>query len=180
MSKLRDQLASTLTKLKGMPNTDKEMIEIGFQQLEKTDRYVRDENPYEHFCTFTVPIVPSKRLVYMGHHKKADAWMPPGGHIDPGENPIQTVKREFEEELQYKITFEVVELFDFSVYNVTKEGRDCKIHLDIWYLIHLAHPEEFLYDAGEFHDAGWMTYEEAAEKGMDMIKKIMERIRVGK
>ncbi len=180
MSKLRDQLISTLTKLKGMPNTDKTMIDIGFQQLNKTDTYTRDENAYEHFCVFTVPIVPSKRLIYMGHHIKANDWIPPGGHIDPGENPMQTVKREFDEELKYKITFEVVELFDFSVHNVEKAGRDCKIHLDVWYLVHLASPEDFLYDTGEFHDAGWMSYEEAAEKAMDMIKPIIEKIRDSK
>ena len=31
-------------------------------------------------------------------HKKIDAWLPPGGHIEPNEDPVQAVLREVYEE----------------------------------------------------------------------------------
>jgi len=31
-------------------------------------------------------------------HPKVKAWLPPGGHINPNEDPIQAVRREIEEE----------------------------------------------------------------------------------
>jgi 8-oxo-dGTP pyrophosphatase MutT (NUDIX family) len=174
---MKQQLLSILTKLGQMEKVNQSDVDKGLQQLAKTDSYVRDENPAEHFCVFCVPIVPSKRLIFMGNHIKAKGWIPPGGHMDSGETTMQTLKREFEEELQYKITFEVTELFDFTVTNVTNPERECKIHLDFWYLVHLASPEEFLYDVGEFTDAGWMTFEEAAEKALDKYKPTLEKLR---
>lgn len=174
---MKTQLLSVLNKLQTMPDVDQAMVQIGLQQLEKTAGYTRDENPSEHFCVFFVPIVPSKRLVYIGHHIKANGWMPPGGHMDPGESPSKTLRREFEEELQHKLTFEVTELFNFTVVDVSDAGRECKKHLDFWYLVHLATPEDFIFDPGEFHDAGWVTYEEAIEKVMDKHKSTLIRLR---
>ena len=31
-------------------------------------------------------------------HQKVKAWLPPGGHIEPNEDPVQAVLREIEEE----------------------------------------------------------------------------------
>ena len=39
----------------------------------------------------------------MVHHKKANDWIPPGGHIEENESPAATVIREFREELGYKL-----------------------------------------------------------------------------
>lgn len=36
-------------------------------------------------------------------HKKLEKWMPPGGHLEENENPIQTVHREVLEETGYRI-----------------------------------------------------------------------------
>lgn len=174
---MKQQLQATLNKLQTISGVDQTMVEMGLLQLDSTDKYTRDTNPDEHFNVFVVPIVPSKRLIYMGHHVKADAWMPPGGHIDEGETPMKALKREFEEELGFKITFEVTELFDFTIAKVQNERTPCKRHFDFWYLVHMAAPEEFLFDTREFHDAGWMSYEEAVEKGIDDIKHVLSRLR---
>lgn len=37
--------------------------------------------------------------ILLGHHRKAGLWLPPGGHVDPGETPIQAAQREISEEL---------------------------------------------------------------------------------
>lgn len=36
--------------------------------------------------------------VLLAHHVKFDKWVPPGGHIEDGETPAETVSREFVEE----------------------------------------------------------------------------------
>ena len=51
-------------------------------------------------------------VVHEGHvalhwHPKVKAWLPPGGHIDENEDPVQAVVRETEEETGLRI--EVVE-----------------------------------------------------------------------
>lgn len=39
------------------------------------------------------------RKILLIHHKKLNMWLPPGGHVDEGETPDETLLREFKEEL---------------------------------------------------------------------------------
>ena len=36
-------------------------------------------------------------------HKKVQEWLPPGGHIDPNEDPVQTTLREIKEETGFDV-----------------------------------------------------------------------------
>ncbi|MFI5343447.1 MAG: NUDIX domain-containing protein [Chlamydiales bacterium] len=36
-------------------------------------------------------------------HKKANLWLPAGGHVEPNEHPRETVKREILEELSIQV-----------------------------------------------------------------------------
>jgi 8-oxo-dGTP diphosphatase len=62
-------------------------------------------------CRTLKPATPPKHLVsYIGvvdgrdillvDHKSAQLWLPPGGHVEPGEHPRETVVRELFEELK--------------------------------------------------------------------------------
>ena len=62
-------------------------------------------------CRTAKPATPPKHLVSYfavvdGHdillvdHKSAQLWLPPGGHVEPGEHPRETVVRELFEELR--------------------------------------------------------------------------------
>ena len=47
-------------------------------------------------------------------HKKVQEWLPPGGHVDPNEDPVQTTLREIKEETGFDVeiipTHEEVEI----------------------------------------------------------------------
>ncbi|HEY9715512.1 MAG TPA: NUDIX domain-containing protein [Chroococcales cyanobacterium] len=49
-----------------------------------------------HFTASGVVIC--REHILLVHHKRLDAWVPPGGHIEPGEFPHETVIREVLEE----------------------------------------------------------------------------------
>ncbi|NQW21651.1 MAG: NUDIX domain-containing protein [Chloroflexi bacterium] len=36
-------------------------------------------------------------------HKKVQEWLPPGGHVDPNEDPVQTTLREIKEETGFDV-----------------------------------------------------------------------------
>ena len=66
-------------------------------------------------------------------HKKAELWLPPGGHVDPGEDPQETFRREAMEELGIDAEF----LFDKPILlTMTKTVGYVAKHTDVslWYL----------------------------------------------
>ena len=44
-------------------------------------------------------IVPADGGVFLVDHRLAGLWLPAGGHVEPGEDPLDTVRRETREEL---------------------------------------------------------------------------------
>ena len=96
----------------------------------------------------------------MVNHKKAGDWIPPGGHIEPEETPIHTIKREMKEELNFSLASEKIELFNLSIKQINNPKQICKIHYDFWYLIFIK-KQNFMFDKKEFHDGGWFGFDEA-------------------
>lgn len=55
-----------------------------------------------HF-TSTVYVV-NERATALHHHERIDSWLPPGGHIDRDELPIEAAKREVREEIGQEVS----------------------------------------------------------------------------
>jgi len=118
---------------------------------------IKSENLNHHICSFFLPIhIPSKSL-FLVHHKKARDWIPPGGHIEMGENPIDTIYREFAEELRYTLTDENIEFFTVSIKCICSKNTSCKTHYDFWYIVQMKQKIPFSFSQSEFINAKWIT-----------------------
>ena len=143
---------------------DANLIEKFLHKLSSTDKLTKELNIDEHICAFFVPINKRTRSIYVGHHIKADSWIPPGGHIKSSEHPMETVVREFQEELAHKISKSQIELFSLSITNVIlRPGNPCKVHYDFWYLVNVP-KVKFDFLKKEFYDAYWHELDEAIDK----------------
>lgn len=154
-------------KLKDCPHTDatvynRFLARINPDLIEVNKHYdlTHEKNPQSHLCCFTLPLDRINKSIFLGHHIKADDWIPPGGHIDEGETPMQTVRREFSEELDYQITHEPIMLFDLSIKTIDNPKYLCKEHYDLWYAVETG-KKQFRIDKGEFYDGGWFSYDKA-------------------
>ena len=123
----------------------------------------KDAGANIHICSFFLPYNPKTKEIFLIDHIKGKDWMPPGGHIEKGEMPIDTVRREFKEELSFKLTTEKIKLFNISVKKINKSERGCMTHFDFWHLIYTA-KVDYLIDKGEFYGGGWFTIAEGTKK----------------
>lgn len=150
-------ILSELKKLEIKPHVDKKILKQFYARL-KNPKILRSQSTPDHFCVFFVPFDKKLNQIYLGHHIKANDWIPPGGHIEENENPLDTIKREMFEELGSKLSNEKIEFFDITIKSIQRP--DCQKHWDLWYLIYM-NKTDFLFDKGEFYKAIWLSFQEA-------------------
>lgn len=109
------------------------------------------------------------------HHRRLQAWVPPGGHVEPNELPHEAALREVKEETGMSVSiiadpqpvtndadafFMPMPLYFQSV--LAKENGQDFYHYDLAYLCTLALPnkEELPAPTGnkEVHDCQWFPY----------------------
>ena len=140
-------------------------------------KLIRDENPEDHFCVFIVPFDRKTGKVFLGHHKKANDWIPPGGHIEKNETPIESAIREAKEELGISVSERELKLFTLDYLDISAPDRACKLHWHIWYVFN-TEETNYLFEGDEFHDAGWFSPENELRKirmlsYRDVISRLM-------
>ena len=128
----------------------------------------------KHFTATVIILslsVPAKTLLI--HHRKYDKWMPPGGHLESSENPIEAAIRETQEETGLDISwvFGVPLAIDgtarhirrpdyFLEEDVPRHGsKPAHVHLDQIYVVRMTEQEP-KHNSAESHDIGWFTLEE--------------------
>ncbi len=62
-------------------------------------RLVKPVTPPQHLVVYAILLDETDRSMMLVAHNLARAWLPPGGHVDDGEDPRRAVVRELEEEL---------------------------------------------------------------------------------
>jgi 8-oxo-dGTP pyrophosphatase MutT (NUDIX family) len=99
-----------------------------------------------------------RRGVVLLRHLKIDAWMQPGGHLDPGETPWDAARREVGEETGLDVGFlgGTPELAHVSVHDVP----DGHTHLDLRYLFDGGDADPAP-PAGESQDVRWCAWPDA-------------------
>ncbi|MER7006520.1 NUDIX domain-containing protein [Dactylosporangium sp. NPDC000555] len=127
-------------------------------------RRVPPDEPPQHLVTYFLPHDVGQDLLFLVAHRKAGRWLPPGGHVEPGETPWATVLREADEELAVIANphplIPAREPLFLTVTETVGPGQhtDCTL----WFLIDLHPNDPMAPDPGEFSDAGWFPRTEVA------------------
>ena len=161
---LKENLKDLLHSLINKPYVDQYVLNE-FLIRSNRDDLIKFDNFTDHFCTFFLPIHIPSRSLYLVHHIKADDWIPPGGHIDKNELPLNTIKREFNEELSFRLTHEPINFFNISIKHIVNNPRNtCKVHYDLWFTVTMKEQYDFSFLKKEFHDAKWTAIDDAIGK----------------
>jgi len=70
-------------------------------------RTERPATPPQHLVSY-FPVLDGENILLVDH-RNARLWLPPGGHVEQGEHPRETVAREIREELGFAPAHEIAE-----------------------------------------------------------------------
>ncbi|MFC4149158.1 NUDIX domain-containing protein [Micromonospora mangrovi] len=141
--------------------------------LATTDDIFRREKPRTpspHLVAYFLLRDAADGSVLLVDHRLAGRWLPSGGHVEPGEHPADTVRREMVEELGVPAVF-APEFGERPAFLTVTEtvGPPQERHTDVslWFVLSGSRDQKLVPDAGEFRSVRWWTPQEVtgAEPG---------------
>jgi 8-oxo-dGTP diphosphatase len=128
-------------------------------------RRVPPRIPPQHLVSYFVLRDPADGSVLLVDHRKAGLWLPTGGHVEPGEDPVETVKREAREELGIDAVFASDPPRPMFVTVTETTGAPEHKHTDVslWFLLSGSRGQTLQPDTGEFVSVRWWTPAEISE-----------------
>jgi|TARA_Y100001933_G_scaffold259897_1_gene310848 8-oxo-dGTP diphosphatase len=120
-------------------------------------RVEKPATPPQHLVSYFA-LVDGDHLLLVDHIN-AGLWLPSGGHVEPGEHPQETVRREAQEELSLSAQFLHQRPLFLTITDTV--GRTAG-HTDVslWYVLHADRHEPIRFDRSEFHSVHWFHREE--------------------
>lgn len=118
-------------------------------------------------------LVVGRRGTVLHRHKRLGRWMQPGGHLDPGETPLDAAVREAREETGLPVERPTgrPDPVHFDVH----PAADGHVHLDVRYL--LAGPDlDPAPGPDESQDVAWFSLEEARELADEALVDGLDRV----
>ena len=94
--------------------------------------------------------------ILLGDHIKSGLWLPSGGHVERGEHPKETARREALEELSLTADF-IDDAPLFITATVTK-GAGPHTDISLWFALYGRRNEDIEFDRGEYHRVAWFPF----------------------
>ncbi len=104
----RSAIKGMVLSIEPLDQIEKEHVEFILDWLNspcQIFRTAKPATPDPHLVSYFVVIDRDANKILLVDHKKAELWLPPGGHVEVDEHPMETVKREAKEELQLEAKF---------------------------------------------------------------------------
>lgn len=158
----QEEFLDIIQKLQALTSEEK-ILQKDFLQRINKGKFTQAEDSVSHFGVFFWPYNPKTKEIFITHHKKSGLWLAPGGHMEPGELPVDTAIREAKEELGCLVDSLDPLPFMISKTPVNMPGYACRTHYEIWYVLHVLPTDgkSFTVDPQEFFDTKWVSMQEA-------------------
>ncbi len=169
---MRTEIRELIARMAPGDTAEAADLRFALEWIDSGARLWREGGPAEppiHLVAYFVPIDPATRDVLLVDHRKAGLWLPPGGHVEVGEAPADTVRREAAEELGIGVTGEPEPPLLLTVTATVGTGPR---HTDVslWYPLPIPRTARIQADEGEFAAARWFAWDALpnARRGPDI------------
>ena len=129
--------------------------------------------PPKHLVVYFVPVDAAARCLLLGDHRKSGLWLPPGGHVEAGEDPRAAVVREADEELGM-----VAQSVDHRpLFLTVTPTNDASSHLDVdlWFVLPVRRGAPLTPDPREFRSVRWFDLDDQRDWPPDRYDPEMGR-----
>jgi len=140
-------------------------------------RISKPDNPPKHLISYFVLFDKQANALMLIDHKKADLWLPAGGHIEVDESPKDTVIREAKEELRISADFSTT-FGDMPLFVAITETRGDKgKHTDVslWYVLAGNIKDSLWFDVTEMRDYKWLPLDQILNTDINTLDPCMHR-----
>jgi 8-oxo-dGTP pyrophosphatase MutT (NUDIX family) len=166
-SELVEEIYAIVERIAPMDDTEEHHRLACLAWLRETDdvfRRAKPATPSPHLVSYFVLHDDRDGSVLLVDHIGANLWLPTGGHVEPGEHPVATVRREIWEELGVPAVFSRMGERPLFVTVTETVGRQDERHTDIslWFLLEGRREQVFTVDRDEFREIRWWTPDELA------------------
>jgi 8-oxo-dGTP diphosphatase len=139
-------------------------------------RREKPDVPAKHLVAYFAMVDGARKSLLLLDHVKAGLWLPPGGHVEVDEDPLETVRRELVEELGMKAAM-VSTIAQLPLFVTVTQTRGAGSHTDVslWYVV--AGDEKMWLDPDprEFNGHRWQTLDQVLEADISGLDPGMHR-----
>jgi 8-oxo-dGTP diphosphatase len=157
---LRAQIRDEIERLRPGDELERSQITDALAWLDSGAdlfRVQKPATPPRHLVSYFV--CTDGRDILLTDHINAELWLPTGGHVEPGEHPRETVKREAREELGIEARPLFAEPLMLSI-SQTQGSQTRHTDVSLWYVLHLSRDQPLTPDPSEFHSVRWFAPED--------------------
>ena len=176
---IREEIRQLILAIRPLDVVERQHIDFVVKWIDSGVEIFRTHKPATpatHLVSYFLVYAPEQSKVLLVDHKKAELWLPPGGHIEANEHPKETVIREAKEELGIEAEF----LFDeplFVTVNQTVGNITQHCDVSLWYVLKGNPNHEFIYDTDEFNQIRWFEMDAIPfERSDPHLKRFIEKM----
>jgi 8-oxo-dGTP pyrophosphatase MutT (NUDIX family) len=141
-------------------------------------RTSKPATPPQHLVSYFAVV--DAESILLVDHRNAQLWLPPGGHVEQGEHPRETVVREVGEELGFVPTHQIAAP---HMVTCTRTVGLTAGHTDVslWYVVNATRDQAMVYDVQEFASIKWFALSEAPlDRSDPHLERFMQKLRLDK
>lgn len=132
--KERNHYTEAIATIRPFDQRESQDIQQTLEWLQSAKQIHKPHNMAEHLGVLSLVLSPDRKQTFMLNHKKAQMWLPPGGHVNKGQTFEEAVKSEIAEELGVEAKF--LEPAPFFLSRTLTHGSNAG-HVDVtaWFIL---------------------------------------------
>jgi 8-oxo-dGTP diphosphatase len=178
---LKSMITALVSGIEPTDDLGREHSQNTLSWLAATDDIFRRAEPHTpspHLVSYFLLIDRQNGSALLCDHRLSGLWLPTGGHVEPGEHPLDTVRRETIEELG--ITAQPDAAFGDKPFFLTMTetvGPPATRHVDValWFALACRVGQPLHPDQREFVQVRWWTAEELRHVDLDRFEPHLRR-----